>query len=274
MELKATRFDVNGGVALIQLSRPARRNAWTGRMHAEFRHCCALAEQNPLVRVVVLHGDPEGGAFCVGADSEALVGHLDRGGYDDGLSNQPLAQPGAGAHPFTDAHFAWQLGLRVPMIAAINGACAGVALAVAAYCDLRFVAADAMLATAAPKLGLPAEYGLSWMLPRLVGRLHATDLLLSGRRFSGTEAERMGFAFGAPDAAQSVSRALAYAQMLATEVSPESLAMTKRQLLADLLRHDVGASVRESDDLLKVAMQKPDFAEGVAALRERRRANF
>ncbi len=274
MELKATRFESNGGVAVIQLSRPVRRNAWTGRMHAEFRYCCAMAEQDSTVRVVVVHGNPEGGAFCVGADSDALAGHVDRGGYDDGLSSQELAEPGAGAHPFTDAHFAWQLGLRVPMIAAINGACAGVALAVAAFCDLRFVAIDATLATAAPKLGLPAEYGLSWMLPRLVGRLHATDLLLSGRRFSGAEADHMGFAFGAPTASEAVTQALAYAQMLATEVSPESLAMTKRQLLTDMLRHDVGASVRESDDMLKVAMQKPDFVEGVAALRERRRPNF
>lgn len=259
---------------MIQLSRPRRRNAWTGRMHAEFRYCCAMAEQDPAVRVVVVQGDPEGGAFCVGADSDALAGHVDRGGYDDGLSSQQLAEPGAGAHAFTDAHFAWQLGLRVPMIAAINGACAGVALSLVSFCDLRFVASDAMLATAAPKLGLPAEYGLSWMLPRLVGRLHATDLLLSGRRFSGREAERMGFAFVAADPERTVQRAVEYAQMLATEVSPASLMMTKRQLLADLLRHDVGASVRESDELLKLAMTGPDFAEGVAALRERRAPQF
>ena len=273
VELKVTKYRVEQRVAVIQLSRPERRNAWTGRMHAEFRHCCAMAEQDSEVRVVVVHGDPEGRAFCVGADSDALAGHVERGGYDDGLtglSGQSLAEPGAGAHPFTDAHFAWQLGLRVPMIAAINGACAGVALAVVSYCDLRFVAHDAVMATAAPKLGLPAEYGLSWILPRLISRMHATDLLLSGRRFTGAEAHHLGFAFDAGTPDQTVDQAMSYARILAHEVAPSSLTTTKRQLLLDLLRHDVGASVREADELLGVAMQQPDFVEGVAALRARR----
>jgi enoyl-CoA hydratase/carnithine racemase len=273
MELRATAYRVEGHVAVIELSRPARRNAWTGRMHTEFRWCALEAERDPSVRVVVLQGDPTGGAFCVGADTEALAGHVERGGYDDGLRGE-VASPGSGVHPFTDAHFAWQLALRVPIIAAINGACAGVGLAAAAFCDVRFVARDAVLTTAASKLGLPAEYGLSWLLPRLVSRLHATDLLLSGRRFRGSEAEAMGFAFGCDDAAATVEAAHAYAQSLATSVSPHSVTITKRQLLEDLLRHDVGASVRDADRLLSEAMRGPDYREGVAALREKRPPDF
>ena len=242
-------------------------------MHTEYRWLCAQAENDPSVRVVLVQGDPDGGTFCVGADSDALAGHVERGGYDAGLGVE-VAEPGRGSHPYLDAHFAWQLGLRVPMVAAINGACAGVALALAAFCDVRFVSADATLATAAPKLGLPAEYGLSWILPRLIGRMHATDLLLSGRRFRGTEAARLGFAFESVDASGAVADARTYAHMLATEVSPTSLRLTKRQLGDDLLRHDVAASVRESDVLLDQAMKGADFAEGVAALRQRRAPNF
>jgi enoyl-CoA hydratase/carnithine racemase len=274
VELKVTRYRVDpNGVATIELSRPTRKNSWTGRMHTEYRWCCATAEGDPKVRVIVVTGDPAGGAFCVGADSDALAGHVDRGGYDAGLPAE-IPMPGSGVHPFLDAHFAWQLGLRVPIVVAINGACAGVALALAAFSDVRFVAATATLATAAPKLGLPAEYGLSWMLPRLIPRLHATDVLLSGRKFSGQEAASWGFAIAAATPEQTIQRAMAYATMLATEVSPASIQMTKRQLAIDLLRHDVGESVREADALLGHAMTQADFVEGVAALRERRPPKF
>jgi enoyl-CoA hydratase/carnithine racemase len=311
MELKSTKYEVDRfGVATIMLSRPARRNAWTGRMHTEYRWCCSQAENDPAVRVIIVQGDPEGRAFCVGADATALGGHVERGGYDDGLRGEQ-ANPGYGVHPFLDAHFAWQLGLRVPIIANINGACAGVALALAAFCDIRFVAAEAVLTTAAPKLGLPAEYGLSWILPRIMSRTLATDLLLSGRRFTGIEAINYGFALQPPvssaagptsspeqtvrnsnrqtESGTLVSKAIEsgtlaldnidatvqrYAHVLATEVSPASLTMTKRQLARDLLRHDVGSSIREADELLAIAMTQPDFTEGVAALQEKRPPRF
>lgn len=270
-DLKSTKYRVDAdGVAHMILSRPARRNAWTGRMHAEYRWGCATAEADPRVRAIVVYGDPDGRAFCVGADSDALAGHVDRGGYDDGLRGD-IAAPGANPHPYLDAHFAWQLGLRVPLIAAVNGACAGVALALVAFADIRFAAADATFATAAPKLGLPAEYGLSWMLPRVMNRMAAVDVLLSGRRFSGAEAASHGFAITGQDPDDTITKALQYARILATEVAPTSLAMTKRQLADDLLRHDVAASVREADVLLAEAMRGPDFVEGVTALRERRR---
>jgi enoyl-CoA hydratase/carnithine racemase len=273
MELRATKYHVDGHVAVVQLSRPHRRNAWTGRMHTEFRWCAAQAESNPQIRALVVYGDPAGRAFCVGADSEALAGHVDHGGYRDGLP-EAIANPGYSNHPYADNHFIWQLALRIPIIVAMNGACAGVGLAVAAYSDIRFVAHDAVLTTAAPKLGLPAEYGLSWLLPRLIPRLHATDLLLSGRRWSGTEAEAAGFAFASSDAHSCVEDALAYAHRLVAEASPTSLQMTKRQLLLDVFRHDVSSSIDESVALLDEAMRGADYREGVAALRERRPPQF
>lgn len=272
MELKATQYAVDSeGIATVTLNRPHRRNAWTGRMHTEYRWCLAQADADPQVRVVIVTG--AGDAFCVGGDSEALAGHVERGSYDPGLTAD-LPLPGYGVHPQFDHHFAWHFGLRVPVIAAINGACAGVGLALACFCDLRFVSTRAKLTTAAPKLGLPAEYGLSWVLPRMVGTTRAADLLLSGRVVLGDEAADMGLCNGAVDPNELAAHVQSYAHVLATNVSPASVSATKRQLYLDLIRHDVGTSVEESETLLNHMMGGPDYAIGVAALRAKQQPRF
>jgi enoyl-CoA hydratase/carnithine racemase len=272
VELKATRYAIDEvGVATVWLHRPQRHNAWTGRMHAEYRWILATLEADPAVRVVVVTGT--GAAFCVGGDSEALAGHAERGSYDAGLPPEP-ATPGYGVRPELDHDFAWHLALRFPVIAAVNGACAGVGLALACFCDLRFGAAGAKLTTAAPRLGLPAEYGLSWVLPRIVGVTRAADLLLSGRVVLAEEAETMGL-FNAVVAPGELGDLVAgYARRLATEVSPAAMAVTKRQLYDDLLDRDVGAAVERSKVLLDQMMGGADYREGVAALREKRPPRF
>ena len=72
MELKATRYEIADRVAIVSLRRPQRRNAWTGRMHTEYRWILREADADPAVRVIVVTGDPEGQAFCAGADLQAL----------------------------------------------------------------------------------------------------------------------------------------------------------------------------------------------------------
>ena len=233
-ELTAVRWEIDDRVATVWLHRPHRHNAWTGRMHSEYRSVMADLEHREDLRAVVVTGTPP--AFCVGGDSKALVGHADRGGYDSGLPDA-VAQPGGGDR--LDADFVWQLGYRLPIIAAVNGACAGVGLALVAYCDLRFVAADAKITTAAPKLGLPAEYGLSWILPRLIGATRANDLLLSGRVVTGAETAEWGLWNGVEaDGEMALAAALSYAAKLATTTGPLAVATTKRQIATDLLRHD------------------------------------
>jgi enoyl-CoA hydratase/carnithine racemase len=161
------------------------------------------------------------------------------------------------------------------VIAAVNGACAGVALALALFCDLRFVAADAKLTTAAPRLGLPAEYGTSWILPRLVGVTRAADLLLSGRVVTGAETADWGLWNGvADDGAAALQLARDYAARLVAGAGPNALRMTKRQLYDDLLSHDVGGAVEQAARLLDEAMGTAEYREGVAALRERRSPRF
>jgi enoyl-CoA hydratase/carnithine racemase len=270
-ELTAVRYEVVDRIATVWLDRPHRHNAWTGTMHTEYRLVMADLEHRDDVRAVVVTGTPP--AFSVGGDSKALEGHAERGDYDTGLPAEP-ARPGGGDERI-DADFAWQLGYRLPIIAAVNGACAGVALALVSFCDLRFVAAGAKLTTAAPKLGLPAEYGLSWTLPRLIGTTRANDLLLSGRIVTGAETADWGLWNGvADDGEATLAAATDYARMLTTTAGPNAVTVTKRQLTTDLLRHDPAASVNDSIRLLGEAMATAEYREGVAALRDKRPPAF
>ena len=269
MELKTTLWTVDEGVATLTLSRPQRHNAWTGRMHTELRHLLALAEDDPDIRVVVITGDPEGRTFCPGADSQALESHVDRGGYDAGTPDD-IAAPGQGVRPEFDADFAFFLGLETVTIAAVNGAAAGAGLALACWCDVRFVAEEAKLTAAHGRLNLPAEYGLSWLLPRLVGHARGSDLLLSSRIITGREAFEMGLAVAALPRDRVLDEAHAYARRLVTEVSPGALRTTKRQLAIDSVRLDPAESVRDAQRRLDEMTTEADYTEAVAAFVERR----
>jgi enoyl-CoA hydratase/carnithine racemase len=161
------------------------------------------------------------------------------------------------------------------VIAAVNGACAGIGLALAMFCDLRFASASARMTTAAPKLGLPAEFGLSWTLPRLVGVTRAADLLLSGRVFTAAETAAWGLWNGvAADGEATLATAIDYAQRLVESTGPNAVSITKRQLYEDLLRHDVGASIEESKQRINDAVRTAEYREGVAALRDKRPPRF
>lgn len=255
---------------VLTLNRPDRLNAWTGRMHTEYRWALAHAEADPSVRVVVVTGAGRG--FCAGADARALDRHVEAGHYDAGTPDD-LATPGHGLRPEFDHPFAFHFGLRFPVIAAINGAAAGVGLVLACFCDIRFAAAGAKLTTSSGRLGLPAEYGLSWVLPRLVGVGHAADLLLSSRVVLAEEAAAMGLVNRVLPAEELREHTLGYAHRLATEVSPRSTRQAKFQLYADL-HDDVGTAVARSEALLNRMMTEPDFLEGVAALGDRRAPHF
>jgi enoyl-CoA hydratase/carnithine racemase len=272
MDLKAIRIETDGPVATVSLHRPHRHNAWTGRMHQEYRWALAELETDASVRAVVVTGTPP--AFCVGGDSQALAGHAERGGYDSGLPTE-IARPGYGVRDEWDHDMAFHHGMRLPVIAAVNGACAGIGLALALFCDLRFASATARMTTAAPALGLPAEYGTSWMLPRLVGLTRAADLLLSGRVFTGAETEQWGLWNAVlPDGESTLDAAQDYAQRLVRSAGPAAVSTTKRQMHEDQTHGDVGASVEGSKVLLDAAMGTDEYREGVAALREKRPPRF
>ena len=273
MELKTTRYEiVEGGVAVITLSRPKRRNAWTGRMHTEYRWLLQEADADKAVRVIVVTGDPDGQAFCAGADLGALEGHSEKGRYDPGTSDD-IARPGFGVDPNFDAAFAYHFGVGKPIIAAINGAAAGVGLVLAAFADLRFAARGAKFTAAHGRFNFPAEFGLSWVLPRIVGLTHANDILLSSRTFTSDEAAAMGFLNRLTEPEALIPAALEYARAMAANVAPGSARETKRQIYRDLHR-DAAAAVTEAERLLETMIKDPDYKEGVKAWMEKRPAQW
>ncbi|MEO0981505.1 MAG: enoyl-CoA hydratase-related protein [Pseudomonadota bacterium] len=270
MELKATLYDTDDDVATITLNRPHRGNAWTGRMHTEYRYLLDKAERDPAVRAIIVTG--AGDKFCVGGDSKALEGHSDRGGYDAGTPAD-LITPGEAELDAFREDFAYHFALAKPVIVAVNGAAAGAGLVLACYADVRFGAADAKLTTAHGPLNLPAEYGLSWLLPRLIGGSRAMELLLSSRIFLVKEAAEMGLFHKALPRDEVLPATIAYARDLITRVSPESLRQSKRQVYLDLHR-DIGASVREANTLLGAMAKQTNFKEAIRAFLDKRPANW
>ena len=167
-------YDVDAGVALLTLNRPEHRNAWTYDMERQYFAAIDRADADPDVRVVVVTGS--GKAFCPGLDMEVL-----RATAEVGVISTAERRPQT-----------YALGLRKPLVAAINGACAGIGLVQALVADLRFASTQARITTAYARRGLVAEYNTAWLLPRIMGYERALDLLLSGRVVDGTEAHAIG----------------------------------------------------------------------------------
>jgi enoyl-CoA hydratase/carnithine racemase len=264
--LQATRYGVADGIATITLDRPERLNAWTATMNAEYRAHLQSAVDDPEVRVIVVTGSGRG--FCAGAESEDLAGHAERGAYDSGAPAD-LATPGYGVSPDFDAEMAYHFGLPKPVLAAVNGPVAGIGFVLACYCDLRFAARGAKFTTAHGRLGLPAAFGLAWLLPRLIGLPRALDLLLSSRTFDADEAHELGLVTAVVDGPDLLAHVYGYARMLATTVSPASLAASKRQVY-EAFHQSSAEAVRAAESLLDPMMAGPDYREGVAALRQKR----
>jgi enoyl-CoA hydratase/carnithine racemase len=239
-------------------------------MAAQYRWALHHAHTDPAVRVVVLAG--AGDHFCVGADAGALAEISDAGGFPD--------HPQVEAPPWPDdvpdalrLDHAAALTVSTPVIAALHGACAGAGLVVATYADLRFAAAGARIATSFARLGLPAEFGSGWLLPRLMGTANAAQFLYSGGPISADEAHRLGFVQRVVADDRLVAETLDYARRLARESSPESLRTMKRALFVDA-GGDFPTAYRRSVDDMKAALRHPDLKEGLAAFRDRRPPDF
>lgn len=247
--------ELDRGVALFTLHRPERLNAWSSAIERRYFDLLEDAASDPEVRAIVLTGAGRG--FCAGADMDDLGEIARSGGLPPG-EHRPQSLP---------------LGIPKPIIAAINGACAGIGLVQALMCDVRFAAAGAKLTTAFARRGLVAEHGISWILPRLVGPSRALDLLLSGRVVLAEEALAMGLVDRVVPGERLLAEALAYARELATHCSPTSMAAMKLQVYRHL---DAGfeRAVAESNELMAESLRGPDFPEGVASFVERRVPNF
>jgi enoyl-CoA hydratase/carnithine racemase len=251
-------IEVEDGVATLTLNRPERLNAWTQELEHAYFGLLARCAADEDVRVIVVTGAGRG--FCAGADMQELQGIGENGVSEQQRNGERTLQT-------------FPLTVPKPIIAAINGPCAGIGLVQALMCDIRFAAEDAKLTTAFARRGLVAEHGISWILPRLVGPARALDLLLSGRVVLGREAEAMGLVNKSMPRESVLEQSLAYARELAANCSPASMAAMKRQVYADLDRA-VPDALAEADRLMLESFTAPDFVEGVTSFLERRDPRF
>ncbi len=241
------------GILQLILNRPAQLNAWTISLETAFFAALDAAAACPDVRVVVITGAGRG--FCAGASMDML-----------GAAARPADR--AGRRRLSElAEF------PKPVIAAVNGPAAGLGLVLALWCDVRVCDADARLTTAFSRLGLVAEHGVAWLLPRLVGRAQACDLLLSGRTITGAEAEAMGLVNRAVEGADTLAEAMNYARELVNSGAPVSWGTIKQQLL-DAEQLSLGDAYEQATALMAPALASADHREGVAAWREKRAPRF
>jgi len=248
-------YDVRDRVALVTLNRPEKLNAWTPAMSAGYREALDNATADPDVRAVVLTGAGRG--FCAGADLELLGGLAETGARVGGGDAEPAQMEPA---------------VPKPVIAAVNGPCAGLGFVRAMFCDIRIAAAGAKFTTAFARRGLVAEYGLSWLMPRLVGMSRSLDVLLSGRVFLAEEAYELGLVNRVVDG-DVVEAAMSYAQELATYCSPASMADMKRQVWADSVG-TLSESWERTEKLMLASFDREDLKEGVVSYLENRAPDF
>jgi enoyl-CoA hydratase/carnithine racemase len=258
-------YSVSDRVATLTLNRPDKLNAWTRNMEQEVRTAMQAAAADSDVRVIVLTGAGRG--FCAGADMSLLQDVVDRR-----VHPLPDRSNGGPAGDF-ERQYSYFPAIPKPVIGAVNGPAVGLGMIIAMFCDLRFASADAKFGTAFARRGLIAEYGLAWLLPRIVGHANAMDLLLSARIVGAEEALRMGLVNQVFAAGEFPAAVSAYAKDLANNVSPRSLEVIKRQVYAAMTQ-TLGQALDTATEEMKASLQCDDFKEGVRHFVEKRAPAF
>ncbi|HLZ85242.1 MAG TPA: enoyl-CoA hydratase [Caulobacteraceae bacterium] len=266
-------YGVEDGVAVVTLNRPDRLNAWRAEMEREVRAAMKAAADDAAVRVIVLTGAGRG--FCAGADMGGLQSTV-AAGRVAGEVAPARVRPG----PFDPAsrsdfqkQYSYFPAVPKPIIAAINGACAGLGLVMALYADIRFASDAAKFTTAFARRGLIAEHGISWLLPRIVGVANAADLLFSARTILAPEAAAMGLVNRMIPHQSFEGEVMAYARMLASEVSPRSQREMKREMWNAMFQ-GLGEAIDAANADMPGSFVSEDFKEGVAHFVEKRAPAF
>lgn len=257
-------YDVDAPVATITLNRPAQLNAWTDTMANEIRDALGQAERDETVVGIIITGADR--AFCAGADLGLLESILAAGD----LQQDEIPMPGDDtALPDYRQTYSYIASVRKPVIAAIHGACVGMAVPIALFCDLRFATEEAFFMTAFSQRGLVAEWGSSWLLPRFVGNGHALDMLYSSRRVYGKEALSIGLVNRVVHANDLLAEAKNYIHELAKNCSPVSMAIMKRQVYSDWMK-SLDEAQASAEQLMLESFTGDSFKEGVASVMEKR----
>ena len=257
------KFEIADSIATVTLNRPDKLNAWTEIMEGEVRAAMLAADKDENVRAIILTG--EGRGFCAGADMSLLQNVVEQG------TGHRVAQD----HITGDfaQKYSYFPALSKPVIAAINGPVVGLGLVITLYCDLRFASDSAKFSTTFARRGLIAEYGIAWMLPRIVGLPNALDLLLTARVIDAAEALRMGLVNQVFAQDTFHAKVRDYVRELVTLSSPRSLRVMKQQIYQGLSQSLAEASQLAERELLK-SLECEDFKEGVAHFREKRAPHF
>lgn len=254
MSFETILTSTDDGVTTITLNRPERMNAWNPTMASELSVALETADADDAVRVVVLTG--QGRAFCAGADL---------GEGEDTFRKVDDSNPHVAGTPET---MPWDISK--PVVTAINGHAIGVGMTFPMTTDLRFVADTAKMQFAFVRRGIMPELGSLRLLERIVGRQVASDLLMSGRMFTGAEAKEMGLVARALPTDEVLPAALEWAHDVAANTAPVSVAATKRLMWEDA-RAEAEAMFDRETRLLPWLGGQPDAAEGVMSFLEKRR---
>src|ERR1700735_495847 len=274
MPNQETLYNVADRIATITLNRPDKLNAWTAVLEQEVRSAIEEAERDENVRVIILTG--AGSGFCAGADM-SLLSSVVASGVDERVRKQASSSsttgPADGVRADFRKKYSYFPAVGKPVIAAINGPVVGVGLVIALYCDLRFASDAAKFSTAFARRGLIAEYGLAWILPRLIGHANALDLLFSARMVDSAEALRMGLVNQV--FAQDVfsAKVYEYAKDLASNVSPRSLRVIKKQVYEAMFQ-PLGEAFTVAEQERMESLKSQDFREGVAHFLQKRPPAF
>lgn len=267
-------YNVDNGVATITLNRPDKMNALTPEMLGDVFRRVRDAAADEAVRVIMLTG--AGRAFCAGLDLSVIgTGSSGRGlpGPDEGPA--PLWGEDIGPTLKRFYSHGWQdfMIARKPVIAAINGPIFGWGFILSLHCDIRFTAKSALFNATFARLGIPAEKNAAWLLTRLIGPAKAADLLFSARRFDGTEAEALGIANAAVPDDELIGYVTDYAQNIAANNAPRSLAAIKAQIWT-AVDDPYNDAFKVSDREQALATKTADFKEGFTSYKEKRAPHF
>lgn len=266
-QVEVTRAGEKDCVAVVAFNRPDKMNALTKVMEAELRQVFDDLNADDSVRAIVLTGN--GKAFCVGMD----IDELEVLPPDDIQAAQWMRSYDMNRRSDYQSRYSYFPGVRKPIISAINGAAAGLGMIFALYSDIRFASTKCLFSTAFAKRGLIAEHGIAWMLPRLVGQGNACDLLFSSRKVLADEALQMGLVQKLFEPEKLLEETIAYAEDLATNVSPRSIRVMKKQLGESPFQTLTDAISLANQEMF-YSIQSEDFKEGVGHFIEKRKANF
>lgn len=249
-------YSVADRIATITFNRPDRMNAMLPDMGPLYSELLDRADADPEVRVIIVTGAGRG--FCAGADLSVLAEGMEAlNRYVDGMDETTL--------PIKT------FSLSKPVITAINGACAGIGFVQAICADLRIASPKVNMGTTFARLGLVGEYGIAWLLPRLLGHSAAAEILLTGRMFTADEALRLGIINEIAE--DPYARAVEIATDIAANVSPYSVAILKGQILRGP-DQTMAEGVADALAGMRASFLEPDLAEALDAKTNKRQVEF